>query len=315
MRVTCTLNEIQKDLRLTKARLERDLGMDSRTIDKLLADSDDDPWRLDREMVRRLVLFAHGHGYEAFRVEPHTIWRSFQGSAATIFRGPTKADAPVENHLVSYLELLHCEVHTSTSPDGIEEVMKEKNCLIIGSPKANRASEVALAKLWGAEPFISTPTNRARIPFSILGMPPSFAVDSAVLKEGPRHGIEFQLPGRKESRFLKVDWYPPEKYGAATGRGQDSAIVVACHRPFGTELDITTIVLSGYTGLATFVAAQEVTSGGIVDIDLDPGRPNWAAMKFNYQKRRQTSKSLDNLRQAEERSAVWGPPWDKLFGH
>lgn len=315
MRVICMLSEIQEELGLKKADLERELSMDARTIDKLLADTDSDPWRLDREALHRYFLFAHSHGFDAFRIEPHAIWRSFENSEVTIFRGPKKADVPVESHLVKYFERLNCEVSSSTTPAGIEEAMKEHNCVIIGSPKANRASESALALLWKAEPFKAEAKNREKIPISFLGMYAGREEPSALLQESTRYGLHVLPPGSSERNYLKVDWLPPEKYAPHKGTGQDAAILVVCNRPLETQKDVTTIVIAGYTGLATLVAAQEVTYKHVPDLrpEETPGEPCLAVLKFRYKKRRQHHRALDNLRSAEEGSAKWAPPWHNFF--
>lgn len=104
MRVLCMLREIQEELGLTKTDLGRELKLNARTIDKLISDTDGDPWRLDRGALHRYFLFAHSHGFEPFRIESHAIWKNFENSKATIFRGPNKADVPVESHLVKYFE-------------------------------------------------------------------------------------------------------------------------------------------------------------------------------------------------------------------
>jgi hypothetical protein len=318
MQVICLLREIQERLDLTKADLKRELGIDARALDKLLADSDDDPWRLDRDVLHRLFLFAHEHGFEQpFRVEPNPIWKDFEDSeGARIFRGTRKSDVPVESHLLRYLERLHSEkTHSTTTFDGVEEAMKLSNCVFIGSPKASPASEIALARLWDAEPFDDQSKNRGRIPIHFLGMRPEQKPTSALLEESTRHGFNIQCPGVNGRSYLKVDWLPLEKYAPYKGSGQDAAILVICRQPLGTKENVTTILIAGYTGLSTLVAAQEITSKKIPDLKAEehPGQPCFAALKFRFRKKPQYRRSLDNLRTAEEGSAKWAPPWGSFF--
>lgn len=307
------LRDIKEEWDLSRADLQKELGLDARTIDKLLKDDDIDQWRLDRSKLHQLVLFAHAHGYELFRVVPHPIWRSFEGKEVAIFRGSGKADAPVEDHLTKHFERLHAQTHSSTVPDGIEEAMKTKNCVVIGSPKANRASEIALSLLWGAEPFGKEEANRDRIPVHFLGMTDQGG-PSAILQQSSRHGLNVRIPNSKARKYIKVDWLPAERYGAYKGDGQDAAVLVACYQPLGTTEDVTTIVIAGYTGLSTLVAAQEATSKRIPEIQPEetPGEPCFATLKFTYRKRSQKRKSVDNLRSHVEPS-YWGPPWDNGF--
>lgn len=314
MRVLCTLREIQEELGLTTAELQRELVMDARTIEKLIADTDSDSWRLNREALHRLVLFAHSHGFDAFRIEPDKIWRNFENSEAIILRGPKKADIPVESHLVRYFESLNCEVTSSIASSDIEETMKHHNCVIIGSPSANPACEVGLALLWRAEPFNGEPENCNKIPVSFLGMRTERKGPSALLQESTRHGLQIRSPGSRERRYLKVDWLPPEKYAPSTVSGQDAAVLVVCHQPIGTQENVTTIVIAGYTGLATLVAAQEVTHKTIPELrpEETPGQPSLAALKFRYKKRRK-HRALNHLRTLEEGSVTWAPPWQEFF--
>lgn len=316
MRVLCTLREIQEQNDLSMDDLRRELRMDRRAIEKLLADSGSDPWRLSRGNLHRYMLFAHEHGFDAFRIEPHQIWKSFENSEVLIFRGPKKADAPVESHLVKYFERLHAHTHASTTPDGVEESMRTRNCVFVGSPKANPATEIALALLWGAKSFDGHEKNRECLPIHFLGMAPEQSNASALLQKSPRCGFSIRLPGANKRSYLRVDWLSPERYPAYQGVGQDAAALIVCHRPLGTKENVTTVVIAGYTGLATLAAAQEATYQEIPDLEPEatPGAPCFAFLKFCYKKRRQQSRgSLDNLRTVESESKQWGPPWDDFF--
>jgi hypothetical protein len=320
MRVCCNLGVIKEELRLTMSDLCRELRLDARTIEKLIADTDDEPtWRLSRGSLHRYFLFAHRHGIEPFKIEPHAIWKNFENSEVTIFRGPTPADVPVESHLVEYLKNLHCQVRTSIASngldDGIEGAMQNKNCVFIGSPKANPATEVAIASLWGALPFNAKAENRARIPIRFVGMQTDPGATSSLLEESTRHGIAVSIPTVNKRAFLKTDWMPPEKFGPFKGTGEDSAVLVVCERPLGAQKDVSTIVIAGYTGLATLTAAQEATYERIPDFqpEATPGQPCIAALRFTFRKRRQYNKSTDNLRTREEGSGQWAPPWDKFL--
>src|SRR5436853_236272 len=102
MRVVCMLRKIREELDWNNARLERELGLDARTIEKLIGDTDDESWRLDRAALHRYYLFAHKWGFEPFRIEPNAIWKTFENNEAMIFRGPKSSDVPVENHLANY---------------------------------------------------------------------------------------------------------------------------------------------------------------------------------------------------------------------
>jgi hypothetical protein len=311
------LREIQNELKLTRADLERVLGMDPRTIDKLLADTDEDPWRLDRGMLHRLLLFAHERGFDAFQIEPHPIWRSFENrDDILIFRGSNRTDAAIEDHLVKYFSKIKSDkTQSTTEPAGVAEAMRTRNCVIIGSPKANPASEIALTLLWGARPFDAEVENCDRIPIHFLGMTPDHdQKTSALLQESSRHGFNIQLRNAKGQNYLRVDWLPREKYGPFAGSGQEAAVLVACRRPLGTSENVTTVIIAGYTALSTLVAAQEATYKKIPDLRIEdhPGQAEFAILRFRYNKRPERRNSI-GLRTPEEGSTLWGPPWEGFF--
>jgi hypothetical protein len=321
MRVVCSLSDIKNDLKLSVAYLAHVLGMDRRSVERLLADHDDDPWRLDRGPLHRLLLFAHEHGYEAFRFEPHELWATFMNDPEiVIFRAPSQEDTKVERHLQGYFNRLDSVTHTSTAPPQpgeVEEVMRRKNVVIIGSPKSNPACEIALARLWQAEPFATQAGNRARVPVHFLGMSPDpGAKGSAMLEASTRHGFNIKVPGGAGRRFLRVDWVPPDRFPPAKFEGYDAALVVACRRPLGTEADVSTVVLAGYTALATLTAAEQATHRPPAALAPSAmlGMPAFALLRFRFTKRAPPKRPIsEHLRILDDPSVRWAPPWNDSF--
>jgi hypothetical protein len=315
MRVVCMLRAIKDELGLDNRELAKRLATDERTIKKVLSDQESKPWRLDRDTLYRYLLLAHENGLEAFKIEPNYVWQALQNrSDITIIRGATGYDAPVEDHLSRYLRHLNLQTSATTAVDGIEDSMKTSNCIIIGSPKSNEASEVALARLWGAEPFDDAPQNQARIPIHFLGMTPVSGRPSSLLLDGSCYGFSLQLPGEAKRRFLRVDWLPVEKFWLSHKEGQDAAVLVVCHRPLGTEQDVTTVVIAGYTSLSTLEAAREATYKNIPILEAikDPGQAYFSLLKFDFNKKK-SQRARDGLRTVKEKTAQWAPPWDDRF--
>lgn len=315
MKVVCTLRRIRDQLDASPAELGRQLKMDTRMINKLLGDGESKTWRLNREQVHRLVLFANSYGHQAFEVVRHPIWRTFAArkDEIAVFRGSRSSDAPIEEFLNRYLGQLgsynvHLKMaHTSQE---VEDAMTGRNCLFIGSPKAHPASEMALALLWGAEPFQDPAKNRARIPVQFLGMTPDHNTKTSVLlREGNWHGFELKTGGRQPS-MLKVDWFPPEVYSAHRGTITDGAVLVACYQPLHTREPVTTIILAGYTGLSSMLAANEAAYGSLPNFDPQeaPAKPWYTAMTASYEKRGDHVQSTDVNRIVDEDSVEWTPP-------
>jgi hypothetical protein len=171
---------------------------------------------------------------------------------------------------------------------------------------------MAFALLWGSKPFDSSQRNRESIPVHFLGMKLDPPDQSALLVESTRHGLHVRPPGTRERRFVKVDWLSREKHEISTQDGQEAAVLVVCRRPLGTEKDVTTVIIAGYTGLSTLEAAREATYKQIPDLSpsTTPGEPQFAILKFQYKKRIRRAKSQQSLRTAKAETARWAPPWD-----
>lgn len=313
MRLRCGLQDFlrENEDEWPKKAVAKELGMDVRSLMKLAADRPDDPWTLSRAALYRYIAFSARHDFPPFAVEQHPIWSTFKNrkDPIVLLRGSYGADALVEVQFGQHFGAGAVKAQTSDGSD-VEALMKEQNCIVIGSPKRNPSSEVALARLWGAEPYDALPGNRNRIPIHFLGMQPEPEDrHSALLRSGNRYGLDIQLPNETKRQFLEVDWVPPDRYGTKrTVAGQDAAAVVACFRPFGTERNVTTIVVAGYTGRATLFAAKQLIEEALPDFDpsVAPGQPHLSVLRFEFNERavREHNKLV---------SRGWGPPWPEEF--
>jgi len=316
MRLVCRISELMEALGLSDVEMQQQVGIDRRTIEKLRRDAPD--WRLSREMLQRLMVFAFEHGYRdgIFQVRPHPLWQTFHSATPLIIRSGEERDAEVEAHLRAFLrnlgagsELMVWENVPEPDLEILRSLMRTKNCIFVGSPKASHASEIALATLFGVEPF-QRPQESAVLRF--LGMRRrNLFEESAFLVDDDPHGIEASSPDHAERRFAAVDWRPPEEYAAFSGEGQDAAAVVVCRRPLGIEVDVTTVVIAGYTGLATLLAARQLTHGEptIDERRLEGGSsPQVALFRYRFKKRpTPASGGLADLRREIEGSEQWVP--------
>lgn len=319
MRVVCLLQELIESLGWDETQAARELGMDQRSLRGLL--NDDSSWRLGRETLRRLMLFAFDRGYPhgIFEIRPHALWESFRSKATpvVIVRVDNKVhDAEVERNITSFLDhfLVKARVLVNVSDvDQMRELMRTANCVVVGSPKSNPASEIAAALLWGARPFDSAETNRSLLPLQFLGTSEGWKSTSSLMRASSRNGIALT----EQRGFVPVDWRPEDEYRKFTGVAQDAAAVLYCRRPLGTVVNVTTIVIAGYTGRATVRASRELTHGEppLYDADLRvSGKLLYTVMRFKYQKRAWRGHgSLEGLRTDIEGSEVWGPPWTRLL--
>ena len=315
MRVVCTLGEMMNEFSLSDQDVRNELGLDIRTIGKIRDNKHD--WRLDRDALFKLILYGDEHGYEIFRVQPHDLWHTFEKSTALVFRSNKGTDAGVENHLSTWLRKINCDSETiigCSDRRKVERSLRMTNCIVIGSPIVSLASEIVLALLWGARPFDSSNENCSKLPIRFTGRRPELSKPSAmVVAEGPP-AIMVQSRGQKTWRQSKVNWQPREQYASARGSGRDAALLVV-RRQRTISLDVTTVVIAGYTGLATLLASKAITHGEvpIQDSDLKDSRPHAAVYTYEFTKRvARPGGKLDNLRQKKEGSDGWAPPWENL---
>jgi len=294
MRVVCILHELMSALGKDEAQIAKEIGIDKRSVRKLLANHQD--WRLPRHTLEKLMLFAFANHYPKgiFEIRPHPLWDTFDDAPITIFRGSRTWDTDAEAKLRRFLENLNhhpdTEVATDSEPGvdiaAIQGTMENHNCIFIGSPKTNPPSEIALALLWNAVPFDHSAENRQAIPIHILGMMPELHERSAILEPSTRNGFDLRLSSKQDRRFIRVSWETAEKYGDWTGQGEDAAVVVVAKDPFDTGRSVTTIVISGYTGRATFLASKELIYGEppITKEDLMAPEPVIATFLFYFRK-------------------------------
>jgi hypothetical protein len=325
MRVICLLDEVLRDSPMSVADLRAKLGLDHRTIVKLRKNSGD--WRLDADAFGKLMLlgFERGLPNGMFAIRPHPLWRTFESTldagvstSALIYRVSRTFDAKVEATLADFLHRIGC--HSTTvivdRPLGLDaseirQAMTTRNCIFIGSPKSNAASEVALALLWGATPFESDARNREKIPVHILVPDSERPGASAVMGPGG-HGFTIHDPEvDTKRRTISVTWKPIAEYESTKCEGQDAAVVVVAKSPLGSPHDVTTILILGYTGLATEIATRELTLGEppVSEDSMQAEGIQLLAYKFRYRKPKRAPGATGELRRQIENDGQWGPPW------
>ena len=330
MRVICLLDEVLKDGPVEAPELKAKLGLDHRTIDKLRRNSGD--WRLDAEAFRKLMLFGFERGlrHGMFAIRPHPLWRTFTAStvadvstSAFIYRASRSSDAKVEAALTDFLHHIGCNsttvmVDPPKTPDveGIRAAMATQNCIFIGSPKSNAASEVALSLLWDAEPFQNSAQNRDKLLVHMLIPDAERRGPSAVMgPAGRQHGFSIRESKRNSKRrTLPVTWSPLAEYEASRCEGRDAAVVVIAKSPLATANDVTTIVILGYTGYATEITTRELTLGEPpVSADSMNGEGvQLLAYSCRYRKPKRPPGATGELRREIEGEGKWGPPWDPV---
>lgn len=314
MRVISHVRKLTLDLDWNEDDLARAIGIDPRSALKLIEDG---KWELRRETLHRLFLlgFEQGLDHGVFEVRQHELWDTFKGAQASIFRADVTWDTKVEGGIRDFLAHLNCAptlASSGASAENIRDLVRTRNCIFIGSPKANRASEIVLSLFDGAAPFDASSANRERASIQFLGRSMSHKdAGSTILAESTWCGILFRSPDKREPLRVKVDWVSEDEFRGAALEGVDGAAIVVCRRPLDATADVTTLVIAGYTGLATQQAAEDLIHGeppiSVEQLERS-GTPIRIGHTFHFKKRAyHGQKNLDTLKVPVRGSARWLP--------
>jgi hypothetical protein len=169
---------------------------------------------------------------------------------------------------------------SAASPNAFKDALRQ-NCVILGSPFFNPATEMALCRAFGLEPF--TPASRAQLPFTFRVAEPQ--PQSTVLEHSPdgRQGIWH----REYDELIERDYWPENEFKRRRiDRGRDAAVVlVASHAPGGEPGNLRKlIVLAGVGGAGTEAAAMAL-AGHYRDLEpFRTGETVWGLLEVFYRK-------------------------------
>src|SRR6476659_627209 len=94
-----------------------------------------------------------------------------------------------------------------------------------------------------------------------------------------------------------------------SGELHDGAALAVCYQPLGTQKQVSSIVIAGYTGLSSMLAAEEAAYKlPEFDPEKTPGDPWYTVMRCSYHKRRDYPRSTEITRIVEPGSVKWTPP-------
>ena len=318
------LATVLQEVGTTPKALASELGINPAHVARLCEDNWSTIQRVD---LQKLLSWARKHQQDLLKVEPNPLWRTLCGSEVLLFRGrnrdgnPLHSDSNVERELIVALEEEACRItpHSLENPTEaqIVESMQTKNCVFIGSPKFNAATEVALAALWGLRPRETAAANRKLSPVQFV-WDASYDGKSAFgtsRHDGEPMGINVGSKtslGVVSKRFLvPVDWKSARQYAQWTGRGRDAGIMVVCYRPLNTRAEVTTIVLAGHSGFATVDMATDFVRDEL-RFEAHELRPSVVTMKVlsaSYKKRAGRGDSRSRFAKGRRWFTL---PWNQL---
>jgi hypothetical protein len=132
--------------------------------------------------------------------------------------------------------------------------IKGKDCLIIGSPDVSDYAEVVLADLYGVQPHKIRPNAK--------GLPYQFIKRTQAADSPRRKSAFYRFPGANEkdrvefgSAVVECEDSQVLQDGKQIRRGETYVVITIAERPDGHH----TMVISGFTGVATYAAVQFLT--------------------------------------------------------
>lgn len=316
------LSSLMEAHQVDEKTLAAELGVNRAHVHRLK----DDQWRqISRSDLQALMCWGEKLKKRVFAVEASPLWRTFDDADVALFRGrddsgnPISSDSQVEGMLIEALGKERCRVEVingdQMDPDQVGKAMRTKNAIFIGSPKHNLATENALAALWCLTPGNDSPENAKKAPFQFLWDSDLRRASAfGARKRGTEKiGVRMSVAGAKNSRghHVPVDWLAPEHYARWNGKGRDAGVLVICHKPLGTECNVSSVILAGYSGFATQDMATDFIDDGlrIESGDVQPGHPVIRVLAARYKK----VGTRHEKRQRVSKGRRWfGPPWGQL---
>lgn len=317
------LRDAMDRLEVPIAELARQLHINPDQISRLRAGTWTD---ITREQVQRLLLWADKNEItDLISIVPHPIWLTFPGSAVSIFIGSgsggdgdvQEPDARASDELIRFCKQDRCTtfVHAHGLPNTGDDVsafvnkirdsLRTRNCIFVGGPRQSPASEVAIASLWGSTPFAERGPNAGKAPFEFVypSWPDGKAGSSFASTRSHSRELKLKMGSAKN---LRVPFLAEDEWYRWKGLAWDFGVAVICRRPLGTKADVTTIVLAGLGGLATWA----VTCGLTRDLylpsrEVADDRPVFRVMCARFKK----TTGRDNRTLLPEGSRWVAPPW------
>lgn len=174
--------------------------------------------------------------------------------------------------------LLSQGIGLDTTLDGdVEQHMRDRNCVFIGSPKYNEFCDGALTKLLadGSQP-----------PFQFMWSDAP-GRRSPLFAKGPSLGLHVRVPDSSTSEQLPLTLNEPAtavlKADLPIDKriGWDYGVFVICRQPFGTKHEVTSVFLCGFSGYATEQLAHELAQGLLFlhPSEIKKNKPLWRILR------------------------------------
>lgn len=260
----------------TKATLAERIGVSPQKLNAMMSDR----WEyITRDALERTADYLGLEVSDVFEFIPVEFWKPIEeAKGSLLLRGsPDPAPKDQQYRMSRYDDeatqviknfmrksLLNCDEppiadHRRNEPELMKKA-KSHNCIVIGSPKTNAATEILISRFFDAVPFDSSPENRRKIPFGFCWPDDNEIVQQSSLtcSEIARKEVQ-NRPGIavRNGTHVEADYKPLEEFLKwRTREGRDCGLVFVANKPFGTKKEIKLIVLAGFAGMGTLAAAE-----------------------------------------------------------
>jgi hypothetical protein len=257
-----------------KTKFAREIGVSPKKLTAMI----NDEWNyITRSAIERAADRCGLGAHDIFSFEPIEFWKQIETlKHLTFIRGShdlraegrgvsvRTADQNAINVLSEFIgdRVAKYDYETYRRDEQAEliERVKLENCIVIGSPKSNAATEILLSRFFRAQPFDPSDDERYKIPFGFCWPSDSELVAESTLtcsslaRERTKGRTGIAIKGAKD---VEADYMSPEEFANwSTKKGKDCGLVFVANKPFGTERPVKLIVLAGFSGMGTIGAAK-----------------------------------------------------------
>ncbi|MDX6444661.1 MAG: Cro/C1-type DNA-binding domain [Blastocatellia bacterium] len=261
-----------KEKQLSQNALAAQIGIAPPTLAKML----NDEWEyVSRDSIERTIDYLGLEVADVFQLVNVEFWKPIEDRRQCTFLRGSHAHRPDEGMtipgpdndatqlVVPFVRRLATDsvryIDHERDEEKLIELAKQENCIVIGSPKSNAATEILLSRFFGARPF--SEEDRPRIPFGfcwpeITEVEKNSSLtcsDAARKRTGMKPGIAVKGGPLVEADYADhatfFQWAPGR-------RARDCGLVLVANRPFNTTEYVKLIVLAGFSGVGTIAAAD-----------------------------------------------------------
>ncbi len=290
--------------KVPKLTLAKQIGVSTQKLNSMI----NDEWMyITRDAIERAADYLNLDANELFEFTPVDFWSPFEhtksctflrgsedtGSNKSFFRIPRyddEATGIIKTFLRDFLHNLEDPIVADHRENEKEllQLVKQENCIVIGSPKSNVATEILLSRFFGAEPFDASQNNRQKIPFGFcwrdsttIAQRSSLSCSALALREvGGGSGIALKRGIQIVADYMSADKFLNWK----TEKGKDCGLVFVANKPFGTNRNVKLIVVAGFSGIGTLAGASALVEDFRYLEPVDDERYVYGVVEGKYSK-------------------------------